>query len=198
MDVAIKDLFLAFFPVLIAALSLWFNFRMDKRRSDIEENKLEFEREKMLSSETYQELFKNKITIYQKINSNTEDYLRKLQNEIQYFYDDDHGSIFEKEIGPANNLHELMHKLFKDIEGNEFLLSIEILEQYKLTYKAYKFIKNEYDAIFEYELSGDPEEQYDANKKFVKDIEAKLKQPIHKLIDLVNTELNKVRKRIAF
>jgi hypothetical protein len=198
MDGETKDMLTAFFPVLIAGLSLWFNYRMDRRRSNIEEQKLELEREKILTSETYKSLFNQKIDLYRKINSLAIGYEKELEQLSYQVFDKINGYDVFYTYSNDRKLHGFMNNVIDVVGNNEFYMSDNIGEHYNNIFNQYMEIRRKYAIIWEEEMGGDPQEDEDLRGKQCQEFATICENDIQRFIKQVKLELNRVREKLAF
>lgn len=173
---------------LTGLLALGITFYSKYRESNIKDKELELKKEQFdlekkhqISKEKYQELFENKIDVYNMLYSEINKFRKQLYNVGTYFNTQDaYGNIDMEQLTVEDVNVTALTSLFKHIESNQFIISDELMDSYRSLYDLYRKHSAEFDFMLDEGAYGDPIEAdeewlkirdsfYETYKKYIED-----------------------------
>ncbi len=166
-----------------------------------EQNKFkqfELEKKHQISKEKYQELFSDKINVYKGLYDELLKYKKRLAEIGKEDYDiDSDGNMIYTEVTAEHVNISTLRNIFSVIEQNIFIISVDIEDIYSELFVSYQSKENEFNWLFQNEISTEGEAR-DVDKKLDQKFFVDHKNFIDKLFLQIENEIKEMKKKIGF
>lgn len=140
---------------------IWTQYNKSQEEANKQEQ-FKLEKKHQISKETYQKIFDKKIDLYQSLYSEIHKFKKQVYEIGKYFEDrDDYGEFTMEQLTIEDVNITALLKIFKLIDDNHFLVSIELMENYQKIYDLYRKSTQEFEFMYDVGAIDNPKEQWE-------------------------------------
>lgn len=159
---------------------------------ELKKEQFELEKKHQISKEKYQELFEQKITVYQKLYTEINKFRKQLY-EIGKFYDteDENGQYTMEQLSIEEANIKALLSIFSLVDENHFLVSNNLMQSYQNLYNLYRESRKDFELMYDVDAIDNPKKVLD---EIHDEFYEKYQKSIQNFFSIIELEIKQIKQ----